>query len=220
MKVVQSLELKIKYMEKKGKITDLKPDSKNMNKHTEFGLGLLEKSVRNNKFGRSILVDKDNNVIAGNGILETAVNIGAENIRIIETTGDELVVVKRTDVSLDSKQGREMALADNATSAADLAWDVEKINEVANEWGLVPNEWGVHTWEEPDVDVENTLPDELQGLDITPDALDDIQGDDEVEYERIIIVYKGQEEKDMLCAMLGLDDIKKVVYKLEELTQK
>lgn len=130
-------------MEKNGKITDLKPDRKNMNKHTEYGMTLLEKSVRNNKFGRSILVDKDNNVIAGNGILETAVNIGAENIRIIETTGDELVVVKRTDVSLDSKQGREMALADNATSAADLAWDMEAIKEIEEGFGINAEEWGV-----------------------------------------------------------------------------
>lgn len=131
-------------MEKNGKITDLKPDRKNMNKHTEYGMTLLEKSVRNNKFGRSILVDKDNNVIAGNGILETAVNIGAENIRIIETTGDELVVVKRTDVSLDSKQGREMALADNATSAADLEWDMEVMGEISEDWDIDPNDWGIN----------------------------------------------------------------------------
>ena len=129
--------------EKKGKLSELIPDDKNLNKHTQYGMSLLEKSVRGHKFGRSILVDKNNRIIAGNGIVETAANIGAEDIRIIETTGDELVVVKRTDVDLDTKEGREMALADNATSAADLEWDEEKLKDIESEFDIDASEWGV-----------------------------------------------------------------------------
>lgn len=76
----------------------------------------LEKSLRQNGAGRSILVDKDDNIIAGNGIVEAAVNAGITKTKVVEVTGDELVVVKRTDLELDSKAGREMALADNATA--------------------------------------------------------------------------------------------------------
>ena len=96
------------------KISDLKFDDQNFNKHTEYGMSLLEKSLRQNGTGRSILIDKDNNIIAGNGIVEAAGSVGIENVKIVEITGDELVAVKRTDLSLDSDQGREMALADNA----------------------------------------------------------------------------------------------------------
>lgn len=134
--------------EKKGKLSELIPDDKNLNKHTQYGMSLLEKSVRGHKFGRSILVDKNNRIIAGNGIVETAANIGAEDIRIIETTGDELVVVKRTDVDLDTKEGREMALADNATSAADLEWDMEKMEEIESEWDIDVSDWGIDLPEE------------------------------------------------------------------------
>jgi DNA modification methylase len=122
-------------------IKDLKFDDKNFNKHTEYGMSLLEKSLRENGAGRSILLDKDNNIIAGNGIVEAAGQIGLENVKIVEATGDEIIAVKRTDVSLNSHKGREMALADNATAAVDLAWDDEAIKSEFTEeetkgWGV------------------------------------------------------------------------------------
>lgn len=124
-------------------IENLKFDKKNFNKHTEFGMSLLEKSLRQNGAGRSVLVDRDNNIIAGNGIVEAAVNAGITKTRVVEVTGDELVVVRRTDLELDSKQGREMALADNATAAADLAWDYEELQRAVDEFGLDAGAWGV-----------------------------------------------------------------------------
>jgi DNA modification methylase len=122
-------------------IKDLKFDDKNFNKHTEFGMSLLEKSLRENGAGRSILLDKDNNIIAGNGIVEAAGSVGLEKVKIVEATGDEIIAVKRTDISLNSHKGREMALADNATAAVDLDWDDEAIKsefteEEANGWGV------------------------------------------------------------------------------------
>lgn len=133
-------------------INELKFDKKNFNKHTEYGMGLLEKSLQKFGAGRSILVDKDNNIIAGNGIVEAANNAGITKTRVIETTGDELVVVKRKDVSLDSDQGREMALADNATASADLEWDEELIGDTFGE--DIPGEWGVQIGKEEESDEE------------------------------------------------------------------
>lgn len=135
-----------------GNIDQLKFDDKNFNKHTEYGMSLLEKSLRQNGAGRSILVDKDDNIIAGNGIVEAAINAGISKTRIVEVTGDELVVVKRTDLELDSKKGREMALADNATASVDLAWDEEQIQFAEEEFGMVAEEWGV------DLDFETEQP--------------------------------------------------------------
>ena len=122
-------------------IKDLKFDDKNFNRHTSYGMSLLEKSLRENGAGRSILLDKDNNIIAGNGVIETAGQIGLEKVKIVETTGDEIVAVKRTDLSLNSKKGRKMALADNSTARVDLEWDFENIMseltpEEAKEWGV------------------------------------------------------------------------------------
>lgn len=127
-------------------ISDLRFDDKNFNKHTEYGMSLLEKSLRENGAGRSILIDKDNNIIAGNGIIEAAGNIGLEDLQIVETDGTKIVAVKRTDIALDSEQGRTMALADNATAAADLSWDKSNIEEVAEQFGIDPGDW-ISDWD-------------------------------------------------------------------------
>lgn len=128
---------------KNGSVEDLKFDDKNFNLHSEFGLGAIEKSLRKNGAGRSILVDMDNNIIAGNGVTEAAINAGITKTKVVEVTGDELVVVKRTDLKLDSKQGREMALADNATAAADLNWDFETLKKVTEQYDLNVSDYGL-----------------------------------------------------------------------------
>lgn len=127
-------------------ISELNFDNKNFNKHTEYGMSLLEKSLRENGGGRSILLDKNNNIIAGNGIVEAAGNIGLEDVQIVESDGKKLIAVKRTDIDLDSKQGREMALADNATSASDLEWDEDAIKEEAEKWDIDSGSWLGNEW--------------------------------------------------------------------------
>lgn len=156
-------------------IKDLKFDDKNFNKHTEFGMGLLEKSLRENGAGRSILIDKDNNIIAGNGIVEAAGQIGMDKVKIVEISGDELVAVKRTDIALDSKKGREMALADNATAAADLSWDFDNMleefkPEELEDWGVSNVKTGI----KDEKDIENKPPTIVTSF-ITLDYSDEIQ---------------------------------------------
>ena len=128
---------------RKAKITDLIPDDRNLNKGTERGKQLIAKSL--NKFGavRGIAVDKDNRIIAGNKTVENAIEQGIEDVIIVETTGKELVVTRRTDTSLDTQEGREMALADNATVKVDLAWDTEQLDAVTEDYGIDAEKWGV-----------------------------------------------------------------------------
>lgn len=135
-------------------ISDLRFDDKNFNRHTAKGMGLLEKSLQQYGAGRSILIDKDGNIIAGNGIVEAAGNIGLEDIQIVESDGKKLIAVKRTDISLNSEEGRQMALADNATAAADLEWDKGNIEEVSEEFGFDPGEWIPDWGGDEDTEVE------------------------------------------------------------------
>jgi hypothetical protein len=125
----------------KATIKDLNFDTKNANKHTEKGMRLLEKSLSKLGAGRSILLDKDNNIIAGNGVIEVAGQIGLENIKIIETDGNEIIAVKRNDVSINSKKGRELALADNQTAKVGIDFDFEVIDDLSNEFDLNLKEW-------------------------------------------------------------------------------
>lgn len=114
------------------KISDLIPDDKNYNLGNEAGNAMIEKSLRNLGAGRSILIDKNNRIIAGNKTVENAASIGLENLQIVESDGTKIIAVKRTDIDLDSKKGRELALADNATSKANIVWNHENLKD---DWG-------------------------------------------------------------------------------------
>ena len=128
---------------KQGKVHDLIQDDRNLNKGTERGQQLIEKSLRQFGAGRSILVDKNNRIIAGNKTHANAEAAGIDDAVIVETDGTKLVVVKRTDIDLDTKQGREMALADNASVKVDLDWDTDALNSVSEDFEINTEEWGV-----------------------------------------------------------------------------
>lgn len=125
------------------RLENLVPDNKNFNKGTEYGDHLMDKSLREFGLGRSILIDKNDRIIAGNKTFEKAGEIGFERVLVVETTGDTLVAVKRKDIDLDSAKGRELALADNATSKANLQWDEELIMREAEKFDFTPDDWGV-----------------------------------------------------------------------------
>lgn len=130
-------------MEKKTTIKDLKLDPMNANKHSQYGTGLLENSLRENGFARSIVISNDDVVIAGNGTVEGAGAIGMENIRIIESNGNELIAVKRTDIKSGTAEFHRLALADNIVAQKNIVLDVEVIEAIVTEypstkvWGAI-----------------------------------------------------------------------------------
>lgn len=95
-------------------LDDLMPDDHNARVHGERNKKALAESF--DKFGaaRSIVVDADGKVRAGNGSLEAAREHGIEKAIVIETDGSKLVVVKRSDWT--PSQGIAYALADNKTT--------------------------------------------------------------------------------------------------------
>lgn len=139
---------------KKAKLKDLIQDDRNLNKGTERGQELIEKSLREFGAGRSLLLDKNNRIIAGNKTHKNAEALGMDDVIIVETDGTKLVAVKRTDVDLDTKKGREMALADNATVKVDLEWDTEELESVAEDFGIDTGDWGVDSFSAPAEDEE------------------------------------------------------------------
>lgn len=137
--------------EKKIKVKDLVFDDKNFNKGSEFGNQLIEKSFQKFGAGRSILLDKNNRIIAGNKSTENFAAVGGENVIVVESDGKSLIAVKRTDIDLDTPQGREMALADNAAAKANIVFDAELVAAELSE--AVCEEWGIElSKEEPEAE--------------------------------------------------------------------
>lgn len=114
------------------KITELTPDPNNANKGTQRGLRALDKSLRQYGAGRSILLDRDNRIIAGNKTAERAMDIGLEDVQIIDSDGTKLIAVRRTDLDLEDDGGKARALAtyDNRVGQLDLDWDLDALGAI------------------------------------------------------------------------------------------
>ena len=105
-------------------IGQLKPDPNNARKHNQRNIGQIVSSLQEVGAARSIVIDEDNIILAGNGVIEAAGIAGIENVRVIEADGNEIIAVKRK--GLTPEQKTRLALWDNR--AAELAeWDIDQL---------------------------------------------------------------------------------------------
>jgi DNA modification methylase len=157
-------------------IADLIPDSRNARKHNPRNIGMIRESLGKVGAARSIVIDEEGNILAGNGTVEALADAGIEKVRVVETDGEEIVAVMRK--GLTDKQKLELALADNRT--AELAeWDSLVLEELNIEMPDVLE--GLFFKEELD-DIFNidSPVGFLEGEDDVPERLDDTitkQGD-------------------------------------------
>jgi hypothetical protein len=126
---------------REAKIADLIPDDHNANQGTERGNWALTQSIERQGLGRSILLDKDGRIIAGNKTHAKAGELGMENVLIVPTDGKTLVAVQRTDISLDSPEGRELAIADNRAGELNLSWDYSELLDLHDKDEINLNDW-------------------------------------------------------------------------------
>jgi len=116
-------------------ISDLKSDHKNARRRTDRSSDLIKESLQRYGAARSIVIDEENRILAGNGTIDGAKAAGIRRVRIIESEGNEIIAVKRTVLSEEDKVG--LALADNRT--ADLSeWDQEMLHQLSEEHDISP----------------------------------------------------------------------------------
>jgi hypothetical protein len=118
-------------------IDDVQSQNAGANMGTARGQDVLDKSIGLHGLGRGIVVDKNGIVIAGDKILESAKRLGVKKIRVVRTTGDSLVAVRRTDLDLEKDvAAKELAVLDNRAAELNLFWDQSMLDTVAGEFGL------------------------------------------------------------------------------------
>jgi len=108
-------------------MSEIKFDSRNYRIHNNKNKGIIRRSLENCGAGRSVLMDNDNVLIAGNGVFEQAKELGLK-VRIIESDGTELIAIKRTDLSTEDDRRKALALADNYSSDTSF-FDIELVLE-------------------------------------------------------------------------------------------
>lgn len=96
-------------------------------------------------------------------------------------------------------------------------WDYDELEN----WDAARLEdWGVDTqlpdFGSPESGGGGNLPPELEGMDLTPEQLEELKGDDKTLKERVIIVY-SEKESEQVAKMLGIEKVEKVTYRFSEL---
>lgn len=108
-------------------MNEIKFDKRNYRKHNDKNKKLIKKSLQECGAGRSIIIDNEGEIIAGNGVYEQAQKLGLKT-KIVETDGSELVVVKRTDLKTDDEKRKRLAVMDNSTSDTS-EFDIDLLEE-------------------------------------------------------------------------------------------
>lgn len=130
----------------------IKFDKRNYRKHNDRNKELIKKSLEECGAGRSIVIDNDDEIIAGNGIYEQAQALNIP-VKVIETDGSELVVVKRTDLNTDDEKRKKLAVMDNSTSDSS-EFDIDLMSEDFTNGELL--DMGVVIPEDVEVEVEDS----------------------------------------------------------------
>jgi DNA modification methylase len=118
-------------------INELKQDEKNANRGTKRGGAMLRDSLRRSGAGRSILLDKNGRIIAGNKTAIAAGSLGMENVQVVQVDGRQLVAVQRMDLDLDTDVvAQELAIADNRVGEVSLAWDAAVLAAMSQQLNL------------------------------------------------------------------------------------
>lgn len=102
-------------------ISDFRPQAVNVNRHTERGLAMLEKSVQQDGWIGAITVAADGETFDGSARLETLSSVmpSTEPI-IVETDGTQPIIVVRTDIpSADDPRAKRLGVAANSIAAMD-----------------------------------------------------------------------------------------------------
>lgn len=101
-------------------LADLRPDPANARRHTPRNVGTIVDALHAVGAARSIVVDEDGVILAGNATVQAAAEAGIHRVQVVEADGNTLIAVRRS--GLTPAQKRRLALADNR--AAELAeWD-------------------------------------------------------------------------------------------------
>lgn len=179
-------------------MSELKFDPKNYRIHGDKNKRLIQKSLVDCGAGRSILIDKEDCIIAGNGVYEQAQELGLK-VRVIESDGSELIAIKRTDLKTEDARRKALALADNYTSDTSV-FDIEAVME-----DFTPDE--LDLWEFS-IDVSN--------LDIGSESTENKATSDDVYTNKIITPeYLPKNEKPAISDLFEMEKYNELISKIE-----
>lgn len=171
-------------------LEQLHPDKRNARKHNPRNLGMIEQSLQEVGTARSIVVDEDGNILAGNGTHEVATRLGMK-LQVVDSDGETLIAVRRRNLTPEQKQ--RLALFDNR-AAETAEWDTDVLGEIlaANHDALA----GMFTADELEVLVQGILSD-----DAWAGALGDLPSGDKAPFQQMTFTVSDEQAEQVKAAM-------------------
>ena len=219
-------------------ISAVKPYEKNPRKNDKAVDGVAE-SIKQFGFKQPIVIDKNGVIVAGHTRYKAALKLGLDTVPCVRADDLTQKQIKAYRI-LDNKLN-ELSSWDFETLGEELEtfeFDFEPFDveiptfETENDFYEEKEEEAPHlsgcsdSHEEdssphlekvgPFTFNQQTLPEPLRNIDLTPDKIQPINGSGETLFERLIIVYKKSDASN-LCAVLGLKSIDKIIYEFDEL---
>jgi DNA modification methylase len=107
-------------------IKDLVPDPKNARRHTRRNVETIVDALRDVGAARSIVIDEDNVVLAGNATIAAAADAGITKLQVVDADGHTMIAVRRH--GLTPEQKTRLALYDNLAE-----WDVAMLQALQHD---------------------------------------------------------------------------------------
>lgn len=121
----------------------MKPDPRNARKHPDQNKAAIRQSLEEVGPFRSIAIDGEDVIRAGNGVYEQAQALGLK-VRVVEAAPDELIAVRRAD--LVGEKAVRAAILDNYTGESS-EWNAEVLSWLReNQPGTVKGLWSAEEW--------------------------------------------------------------------------
>lgn len=120
-------------------IKALTPLAKNPRKHNQRSIGEIADSLQAVGAARSVVIDEDGNVLAGNGTIEAAGQVGITKLMVVDADGQTIVAVRRS--GLTEAQKVEIAIRDNR-AGEHSGWDAATFKALIADYSLDANALG------------------------------------------------------------------------------
>lgn len=135
------------------KISTLKPDPDNVRRHDAANLDAIKRSLKEFGQQKPIVIGKDNVVIAGNGFLAAAIELGWKTVNVVRT-------------NLYGAKARAFAIADNRT--AELSeWDMDALKAMLKS---LPDDYAQSTgWSDEEIAALGSQVDDAYRPMLTPE---------------------------------------------------
>jgi DNA modification methylase len=111
-----------------GSIESFRPQRRNLNKHSQRGMGALEASMRKHGYVAPMTAAADGEIIDGSARLETVANVFEDDVLIVHHDGTKPVVMVRDDIpNASTNEARAISALANRIAEINLTWDAEEL---------------------------------------------------------------------------------------------